>query len=202
MKIYDVRIGLNPSIFLFQMFSSEDFREGNAFSGKSSNSSVSSINLDDYLEPEPKVEITGVMQNSPRIGDLPPDQWPRHIRDVPAFAMGYQYVEGDWSCTNIRTSCIMNRLSKIMCNYKIVIPLRLSMEFNRPYTPPHRIAPFSEADLKCGVHLPLHPYIKSIVDYYGAVIFQLSPNTYRYMVSLYILYHKLGLENPTPEEFA
>ncbi|PON76681.1 hypothetical protein PanWU01x14_033670, partial [Parasponia andersonii] len=60
-----------------------------------------------------------------------------------------------------------------------------------------------KAVLKCGVHLPLHPYIKSIIDYYGVVPFQLTPNTYRYMVGLYILYHKLGLETtPSPEEFA
>ncbi|PON74565.1 hypothetical protein PanWU01x14_049720, partial [Parasponia andersonii] len=66
------------------MSSSEDFREGNAFSGESSNTSVSSINLENYLEPEPEVEITRVRQSSPRIGDLPQDQWPRHIRDAPA----------------------------------------------------------------------------------------------------------------------
>ncbi|PON48935.1 hypothetical protein PanWU01x14_233360, partial [Parasponia andersonii] len=79
------------------MSNSEDFREENAFSGESENSSVSSINLEDSLEPEPEVKITGVRQNSPRIGDFPQDQWPRHIKDAPAFATGYQYIEGNWS---------------------------------------------------------------------------------------------------------
>ena len=54
------------------MSSSEELREGNAFSGESSfsESSSSSINLDDYIE-QPEVEITGTRQSSPRIGDLP-----------------------------------------------------------------------------------------------------------------------------------
>ncbi|PON79277.1 hypothetical protein PanWU01x14_013930, partial [Parasponia andersonii] len=163
------------------MSSSEElFREGNAFSGESG-SSVSTINLEDYPESEPGIEITGARQCSPRICDLPQDQWPRHIRDAPAFSSGYQYIEGNWSCTNVRTSCTANKLRKIASSYKIAIPLHLPMEFNRPHTPPHKLASFSEAVLKCGVHLPLHPYIKSIIDYYGVVPFQLTPNTYRYM---------------------
>lgn len=185
------------------MSSSEELREGNAFSGESSfsESSSSSINLDDYIE-QPEVEITGTRQSSPRIGDLPQDQWPQHIRDAPEYAKGHQYVEGDWSCTNIQTSISTNKLEKIIRVYNINTLLRIPTEFNRPHTPPRGTASFSEAVLRCGVHLPLHPYIKSIVDYYGVVPYQLTPNTYRYMVGLYILYHKLSLGNPTPEEFA
>ncbi|PON51293.1 hypothetical protein PanWU01x14_217620 [Parasponia andersonii] len=164
-----------------KMSSSEEFREGNTFS-RESNSSISSINLEDYLEPEPEIEITGARQSSPRIGDLPQDQWPRHIRDAPAFSSGYQYIEGNWLCTNVRTSCTSNKLRKIASSYNIAIPLRLPMEFNRPHTPSHGLASFSEVVLKCGMHLPLYPYIKSIVDYYGVVPFQLTPNTYRYMI--------------------
>ncbi|PON61599.1 hypothetical protein PanWU01x14_145150 [Parasponia andersonii] len=80
-----------------KMSSSEElFREGNAFSGESG-SSVSTINLEDYPASEPEIEITGVRQSSPRIGDLPQDQWPKHVRDAPAFSSGYPYVEGNWS---------------------------------------------------------------------------------------------------------
>ena len=187
------------------MSSSEDFREGNAFSGESSFSSAStktsSIDLDDYVE-RPEVEITGTRQSSPRMGDLPQDQWPQHIRDAPEYAKGHQYVEGDWSCTDIQMCISTNKLEKIICIYNINIPLRIPTEFNRPHTPPRGTASFSEAVLRCGVHLPLHPYIKSIVDYYGIVPYQLTPNTYKYIVGLYILYHKLSLGSPTPEEFA
>ncbi|PON65586.1 hypothetical protein PanWU01x14_115980, partial [Parasponia andersonii] len=56
------------------------------------------------------------------------------------------------------------------------------MEFNRPHTPSRGLASFSEAVLKCDIHLLLHPYIKSIIYYYEIVPFQLTPNTYRYMV--------------------
>ena len=74
------------------MSSSEELREGNAFSGESSfsktSSKTSSINLDDYIE-RPEVEITGARQGSPRIGDFPPEQWPQHIRDAPEYARGY-----------------------------------------------------------------------------------------------------------------
>ncbi|PON67895.1 hypothetical protein PanWU01x14_100630 [Parasponia andersonii] len=100
------------------MSSSEEFREGNMFSGES-DSSVSSINLKEYLKPEPEIEITGAKHSSPRIGDLLQDQWPRHIRDAPTFSSGYQYVEGNWLCTNVRTSCTSNKLSKITSSYGI-----------------------------------------------------------------------------------
>ncbi|PON61338.1 hypothetical protein PanWU01x14_147150, partial [Parasponia andersonii] len=50
-------------------------------------------------------------------------------------------------------SCTTNRLSKIICNYKIVLPLYVPMEFNRPHTLHRGIASFSEEVLKCGVHL-------------------------------------------------
>lgn len=53
------------------MSSSEEIREGNAFSGDSSfsDASTSSIDLEDYIE-QPEVEITRTRQSSPCIGDL------------------------------------------------------------------------------------------------------------------------------------
>ncbi|PON44694.1 hypothetical protein PanWU01x14_264770 [Parasponia andersonii] len=142
------------------MSSSEDFREGNAFLGESSNTSISSINFEDYLELEPEVEITRVRQSSPRIGDLPQDQWPS-ISEMPLHSQRAQ-----------------QNLSQLQDRH----PLSSSHGVHRPHTLPSGIASFSEAVLKSGVHLPLHPYIKSIVDYYRVIPFQLTLNTYRYMV--------------------
>ncbi|PON42863.1 hypothetical protein PanWU01x14_278410 [Parasponia andersonii] len=99
-------------------------------------------------------------------------------------------------------SCIMNKLEKIVRDYDIDGLLHLSMKFNRPHTSFYRNASFSDAILRCSVYLPLHLYIKSVVDYYSVVPFQLTLNTYRYMVCLYIIYYILGSGIPTPKEFA
>ncbi|PON48445.1 hypothetical protein PanWU01x14_237340, partial [Parasponia andersonii] len=79
------------------MSSSEELREGNAFSGESSFSevSISSIDLEDYLEPEPKVEITGTTQSSPWIKDLLKDQSPQHVRKALEYSTSFQYMEGE-----------------------------------------------------------------------------------------------------------
>ena len=54
-------------MFLLQMSSSEELRKGNTFSEESSfsDTSTSSTDIEDYLEPEPEVEITGTKQSSP-----------------------------------------------------------------------------------------------------------------------------------------
>ncbi|PON63506.1 hypothetical protein PanWU01x14_131700 [Parasponia andersonii] len=186
------------------MSKSEEIREGNAFLGESSFSeaSTSSINLENYIEQESEIEITGTRQSSPRIGDLLQDQWPQHVRDALEFAGGFNYIQGDWLYTNVRTSCTTKKLEKIVRDYKIDVPLRLPTEFNWPHTSPHGTTSFLDAVLRCGIHLPLHLYIKLVVNYYGVVPFQLTPNTYRYIVGLYILYHGLGLGSLIPEEFA
>lgn len=49
--------------------------------------------------------------------------------------------------------------------------------------------------------LPLHPHFIRMCEYYNLTPFQFVPNEYRYMAGMYILYHKLGFNEPSPEEF-
>ncbi|PON95784.1 hypothetical protein TorRG33x02_083070, partial [Trema orientale] len=49
------------------------------------------------------------------------------------------------------TSCTTNKLDKIVQDYDIGVPLRLSTELNQPHTPPHCNASFSDAILRCDV---------------------------------------------------
>lgn len=59
----------------------------------------------------------------------------------------------------------------------------------------------SDAIMRCGVALSLHPYFIRIYEYYNLTPFQFVPNAYKYIVGMYIIYHKLGFGEPTPEEF-
>ena len=84
-------------MFFFQMSSSEEIREENVFSGESSfsNMSISSIELEDYVDQELEIEINRARQNSPHIVVLLQDQWPQHIREAPEYSSSFQCVEGE-----------------------------------------------------------------------------------------------------------
>ena len=47
---------------------------------------------------------------------------------------------------------------------------------------------FSEAILKMGVFLPLHPFVIQVLEYFEIVPFQLPPNSHRLIVAFYIVF--------------
>ncbi|KAK1403105.1 hypothetical protein POM88_002710 [Heracleum sosnowskyi] len=54
-----------------------------------------------------------------------------------------------------------------------------------------------------GVGAPLHPYLKSILQWYDIAPIQLSPNYYKLALALFILYNDEGISTPpTMEEFS
>ncbi|PON32961.1 hypothetical protein PanWU01x14_356730 [Parasponia andersonii] len=122
------------------MSSSKETKEGNTFSRESSFStvSISSIDLNDYLEQEPEIiEIMGTRKNNPHIRDLPEDQRPQHVRDVLEYSFGHQYVEGDSSCDNIKSNYIWAKVEKLkkQYNYNPKLKILTPTEFNHPNTP-------------------------------------------------------------------
>lgn len=48
--------------------------------------------------------------------------------------------------------------------------------------------------------MPLHPYFRGVVDYFDICPFQLSPNGYKELFALYILYKFKSWGEPSPHE--
>ena len=60
----------------------------------------------------------------------------------------------------------------------------------------------SEAILKTGVFLPLHPFIDQVLEFVDIVSFQLSLNSYSLIVAFYIAFSKLCKTIPIVRHFA
>ncbi|KAL8096381.1 hypothetical protein AgCh_037369 [Apium graveolens] len=56
--------------------------------------------------------------------------------------------------------------------------------------------------ISLGVGAPLHPFIKKILKWYDVAPVQLSPNSYKLVWALYIMYHNLRLGVPSMKEFS
>ncbi|KAL5772503.1 hypothetical protein ACOSQ2_012427 [Xanthoceras sorbifolium] len=54
--------------------------------------------------------------------------------------------------------------------------------------------------LNYGVTLPLQPFIARFVDDINLAPAQLAPNSYRTLLALYTLWHRLGYSDPSPRE--
>jgi hypothetical protein len=59
---------------------------------------------------------------------------------------------------------------------------------------------WSRFNIRAGVTLPLHPYFWAVVDYFDICLFQITPNGYRVLSTLYILYHFKRWGVPSPHE--
>ena len=53
-----------------------------------------------------------------------------------------------------------------------------------------------------GVGAPLHPYFRAIIEWFDVAPIQLSPNSYKLAVALFILYHEAGFGAPSMEELS
>lgn len=48
----------------------------------------------------------------------------------------------------------------------------------------------------------LHPFLRQVIEWYDVVPLQLSPNSYKLILALFILYHDLKYPPPTMEEIS
>lgn len=55
-------------------------------------------------------------------------------------------------------------------------------------------------NIKAGETLPLHLYFRAVVDYFDICPFQITPNGYRVLSALYILYYFKRWGVPSPHE--
>ena len=56
--------------------------------------------------------------------------------------------------------------------------------------------------IKLGVGAPLHPFFRAISEWFDIAPIQLSPNSYRLAIAIYIMYINEGYAPPTMEELS
>ena len=56
--------------------------------------------------------------------------------------------------------------------------------------------------VKLGIGPPLHPYFKSIIEWYDIAPIQLSPNSWKLAIALYMLYRDHNNRAPTMEDLS
>ena len=56
--------------------------------------------------------------------------------------------------------------------------------------------------VKLGVGAPLHPYFRAISEWFDIAPIQLSPNSYRLVITLYIMYVNKGFPPPSMEDLS
>lgn len=110
--------------------------------------------------------------------------------------------DGRWAIWETETEFNERKMLRLRRSYQTGATITIPGTENRAHLPPVGQIAISEAIMRCGVFLPLFPYFRRIIEYYGVAPFQLVPNAYRAMVVLYIIFFKLGIGEPQPEDFA
>lgn len=96
----------------------------------------------------------------------------------------YYEVEGMWA----------RPLSFMRCH----IFLTGQDENGKEYRVPRMVT--SARLVELGVGAPLHPFFKEILEWFDLAPLQLSPNSYKLVIGMYMLYKELGYEAPTMPE--
>ena len=110
--------------------------------------------------------------------------------------------DGRWATWDTQTEFNERKMLRLRRSYQTGATITIPGTENRAHLPPVGQIAMSEPIMRCGVFLPLLPYFCRITEYYGIAPFQLVPNAYRAMVALYIIFFKLGIGEPQPEDFA
>ena len=59
---------------------------------------------------------------------------------------------------------------------------------------------WSRYHIEAGAYLPLHPFFVGVANYFGVAPFQITPNGYRMLAALYVLYKLNKWPEPSPHE--
>ena len=86
--------------------------------------------------------------------------------------------------------------------YRLGHSARWAAGNERLHLPPSGCMTSSEAILKTGVFIPLHPFIVQVLDYFDIVPFQLPPNSHHLIVAFYIIFLKCCDVVPSVVHFA
>ena len=95
----------------------------------------------------------------------------------------------------------IEKLASVACEYKLGDLARWPKSDERPYLPPTSFMALSEA-IKAGVFLPLHPFIDEVQQFFNMVLFWLTPNFYRIIVTFCIAFMEACRFEPLVDHFA
>ena len=71
----------------------------------------------------------------------------------------------------------------------------------RPHTPLDGYVALFERYLQFRVRFPLHPFFVEVLEYFGLIVFQITPNGWAHMIGLFGLFAEHGMGPPTVKEF-
>lgn len=83
----------------------------------------------------------------------------------------------------------------------ISIPVN-NLRFYQATSPPLGYAAISKGVIKSGVGIPLHPLVNDMLAHFGIASLQLTPNSFRNVIAIYITCMENGLGEFTIEEMA
>ena len=109
----------------------------------------------------------------------------------------FQYI-----CENWVSGLSTKKLGFISREYRLGHLARWTAGNERLHLPPRDYMTFSEAILKTGVFLPLHPFIAQVLDYFDIVLFQLLRTSHHLIVAFYIVCSEFCGVAPSVVHFA
>ncbi|XP_062096704.1 uncharacterized protein LOC133802419 [Humulus lupulus] len=127
--------------------------------------------------------------------NIPDTNVQRHARPRHAAQPNVEWHVVPQSRVTIRM--IANYLNK----YKLtgVTLVRPSLD-QRANLPGRAYSAWSRFHIEAGDTLPLHSFFQGLANYFGVAPFQITPNGYRMLAALYILYKLKKWPEPTPHE--
>ena len=96
----------------------------------------------------------------------------------------------------------MNKLKDISHQYRLREEIRQPSPTDKPYLLPLSFMAFSEAIVRGGAFLPLHPFVEVILQYFNVALFQFTLNSFHIIVAFFIAFMEVCLIEPTVNEFA
>ncbi|KAK1388967.1 hypothetical protein POM88_017145 [Heracleum sosnowskyi] len=159
---------------------------------------------DEFTSPESSPEETLPFPLKPQDVDI---DWTQH-GPLSKREMDITRKEaGTFACVNMSSTIPERDIKKIMQFYS------QDGSYAKPHPDmrPHRFdidnirvprAVVTDRHIPLGVGAPLHPWLRQIVDWYQIAPIQLSPNSYRMALGLFIIYKELKYPDPSMLELS
>ena len=128
-------------------------------------------------------------------GDLPTETIPHpHQSSTDA---GPSTSSTHFVCSNWVSHILIKRFKYLTRQFYLpAIILKLGPT-DRSHIPPPCMFTFSEAIIRRGASLPLHPFIVEVLDYFNVAPFLFTPNSICTMVAFYIAFMEADIGEPS-----
>ena len=110
---------------------------------------------------------------------------------------GSCYVCRDWV-----SQVSMKKLKLIARQYRLREEIHQPSPTDRPHFPPPSFMAFSEAIMRGGGSLPLHPFIEAVLQYFNVAPFKFTLNSFYIIMAFFIVFTEACLVEPIVNEFA